>query len=385
MMKRLSSLFFVVATGLTGICATRSLLPGDSDRGKDVFRTQNCDVCHSVNGEGGRTAPDLGQGVERGFSPYVMAGLLWNHAPVMWAAMERKGVVRPELSEQQAADLFVYFFAAHYFDQPGDSKRGQGVFLVKRCVECHGIGFPLREGIQPVAAWKSLADPIALAQQMWNHSREMMAELDRAEIPYPRFSAQDMADLLAYLRGTQEPGRAGAFSPSSAESGAALFASKGCAGCHRKELALEARPTRYSLTDFAAALWNHPFRTLRNPAPLSYEEMRRLVGYLVSAQFFEERGNPEQGEKVFAQKRCGACHNDPSSGALGRPAMAGRITSFGLVAALWKHGPAMQSRMRQKKISWPRFSGSEMSDLAAYLYGYRLKHRQPMADPAPCP
>ena len=109
------------------------------------------------------------------------------------------------------------------------------------------------------------------------------------------------------------------------------------------------------------------------------------MGYLVSTQFFEERGNPEQGEKVFARKHCGGCHDDPASGAQGRSAMAGRITSFGMVAALWKHGPVMLSRMRLKKIPWPRFSGSEMADLAAYLYGYRLKQRQPVADPAPRP
>jgi len=351
----------------------------------DVLRTRNCDVCHSINGQGGRIAPDLGRGVERGFSPYVMAGLLWNHAPVMWAAMEKTGVAKPELSEQQAADLFVYFFAARYFEQPGDIRRGKRVFLVKRCGECHGVASALGAGIQPVAAWKSLADPIALAQQMWNHAREMMPALDRREIPYPRFSAQELTDLLVYLRSTQMPGRAGAFSPSSAGSGEVLFALKGCAGCHRGWLALEARPTRFSLTDFAAAMWNHPFRTLRNPAPLSYEEMRRLVGYLVSAQFFEERGDPEQGKKVFAKKHCGACHDDPSSGAPGRPAMAGKTTSFGMVVALWKHGPVMLSRMRLKKLSWPRFSGSEMADLAAYLDGFRLKRRQPPADPAPHP
>jgi mono/diheme cytochrome c family protein len=187
-----------------------------------------------------------------------------------------------------------------------------------------------------------------------------------------------------YLRRTQKSGRAGAFSPSSAEPGAELFALKGCAACHRGALALEARPTRYSLTDFAAAMWNHSFRIPENPQ-LSYEEMRRLVGYLVSMQFFEERGNLEQGKKVFAKKRCGTCHDDPSSGAPGRPAMAGRITSFGMVAALWKHGPVMLSRMRLKKIFWPRFNGSEMADLAAYLHGLRLKQRQPLAAPAPHP
>ncbi len=377
-MKPLLGVLFVVAIGVTGTCATRSLLPGDTDRGKDVFHAQSCDVCHSIGGEGGKSAPDLEQGVGRGFSPYAMAGLLWNHAPVMWAAAEKKGTAKPELSEQQAADLFVYFYAARYFDQPGDVTRGERAFLGNRCAECHGIGSALRQGVQPVAAWGSLADPIALARQMWNHSREMTSELDRMEIPYPRFSSQELTDLLAYLRSTQASARAGVFSPSSAQSGAALFASKGCADCHRGPLALEARPTRYGLTDFAAAMWNHPFRTQGNPVQLSYEEMRRLVGYLVSTQFFEERGDPEQGQKVFARKHCATCHDDASSGAPGRPAMAGRMTSFGMVAALWKHGPVMLSNMRLMRISWPRFSGSEMADLAAYLYGSRLKQRQPL-------
>jgi cytochrome c2 len=295
----------------------------------------------------------------------------------MWAAMDAKGVAKPELSEQQAADLFVYFFAARYFEQPGDARRGEQVFRAKRCVECHGGGSGLHEGIQPVSAWKSLGDPIALAQQMWNHSWEMRPALDRKEIPYPRFSAQEMADLLVYLRGTQGTGRAGDFAPGSVESGERLFASKGCAGCHRGTLTLQSRFTRYSLTDFAAAMWNHPTRATGNPSPLSYEEMRRLVGYLVSTQFFEERGNLEQGRKVFKRKHCSTCHDDPSSGAPGRPTMVGRMTSFGMVAALWKHGPAMADRMRLKKISWPRFSGAEMADLAAYLGGMELRRRPP--------
>jgi mono/diheme cytochrome c family protein len=381
MVKRFPGIVFLIATAHTGVCATTSLLPGDADRGKDLFRTQNCIVCHSIDGEGEKSAPDLGQGVERGFSPYVLAGLLWSHAPLMWAAMDKKGVAKPQLTDQQAADLFVYFFAARYFEQPGDPRRGARVFLAKRCAQCHGVGSALRPGIQPVASWKSLADPIALAQQMWSHSREMKPELDRLKVPYPRFSAAEMTDLLVYLRSTQHPARVDDFSPGSAESGAQLFVSKGCAACHRGALALEARPTRYSLTDFAAAMWDHSFRIMHNPPPLTYEEMRRLVGYLVSTQFYEERGDLKQGKRVFAAKHCAVCHDDPSSGAPPRAAMAGRMTSFDMVAALWKHGPMMLDRMRQKKIPWPRFSGSEMADLAAYLHGFALKQRRPTLAP----
>src|ERR1019366_465659 len=129
-----------------------------------------------------------------------------------------------------------------------------------------------------------------------------------------------------------------------------LFVAKGCAQCHRGTLALEARTTRYGLTGFASAMWNHPFGAMPSPEQLTYGEMRELVGYLVSMQFFEERGDPDRGRRGFADKRCIPCHDNPSTGAPARSTMAGTMTSFGMVAALWKHGPAMLDRMRRGEI-----------------------------------
>jgi mono/diheme cytochrome c family protein len=357
-------------------CATRSLPLGDADRGREIFRARRCVACHSVNGEGGKSAPDLGRIVERGFSPYSLAGRLWNHAPAMWAAMKREGIVRPELTRQEAADLFAFFFAARYFEMPGDARRGRQVFRSKRCAECHGLKAPIRPGIQPVAKWQSLRDPIALAHDMWNHSRRMRLELNRRRVPYPRLSSQELTDVLVYLRevaGT--PHRKAEFSPASAETGRRIFVSKGCVACHKGGHSLETRPTRYSLTEFAAALWNHPSRIASRLPELSYEEMRQLVGYLVSVQFFEERGDLARGERVYAAKHCGACHDNPARGAPPRASLAGRMTSFDMVAALWKHGPAMLDRMRQRGLPWPHFTGTEMADLTAYLHGAELKHR----------
>jgi hypothetical protein len=34
------------------------------------------------------------------------------------------------------------------------------------------------------------------------------------------------------------------------------------------------------------------------------------------------------------------------------------------------------NRMQRQKIAWPRFSGSEMADLSAYLHGFELKRRK---------
>jgi cytochrome c2 len=361
----------VVAGTSPALCATRSLLLGDAERGKAWFQDLKCTICHSVNGVGGKKAPDLGQGRDRGFNPYQLAGLLWNHAPRMWSAMASEGVASPALDEQQAADLFAFLYTAGSFESPGDPRRGKELFHLRRCGQCHGIGSPARAGILPVAEWDSPWDPIALAQRMWDHSGDMARALNASKIPYPLFTAQELADVLAWLRKLRPPGQAAGFAPASPESGRALVESKGCAACHRGALALEGRRTRYGLTGFAAAMWNHPFRTGYHQTPL----MRRVVGYLVAAQFVEERGNPDNGGRLFAKKRCGVCHDDPSSGAPGRSEMSGRMTSFGMVAALWKHGPAMLDSMRRRNIPWPRFTGSDMADISAYLYGLQLRRR----------
>jgi cytochrome c2 len=367
--------FLVIAAITPATCATRSLLLGDAERGKALFQGLNCIVCHRVSGVGGKNAPGLARGRNRGFSPYDMSAVMWNHAPAMWATMAKQGVTRPALDEQQAADLFVFFYAASYFETPGNTRRGRELFLARRCGQCHGIDSPVLAGVKPVAEWDSLWDPVTLAQQMWSHSRDRVRAPGRPELHSQPLSAQELTDLLAWLRSVRPPDHPAGFAPASPESGRTLLVSKGCTGCHSGALTLEAHHTRYGLTDFAAALWNHPLRAGQPQTPLSHEEMRSLVGYLVATQFFEERGDAGHGKRVFDRKRCSVCHDNPSSGAPARAMMAGRMTSFGLVAALWKHGPEMMKRMQRQKIAWPHFAGSEMADLTAYLHGLEFKRR----------
>jgi len=129
-------------------------------------------------------------------------------------------------------------------------------------------------------------------------------------------------------------------------------------------------------------MWNHPIKAPQFSPPLTYDEMRRLIGYLMSAQFLVERGEPERGRQVFLGKRCANCHDNPSSGAPGRSQMAGRMTSYGMLSALWKHGPQMLNTMQQSGISWPRLDAQEMADLTAYLHGTEFKRRR---DTPPAP
>ena len=178
----------------------QSLVTGNAQRGATLFKTQNCIKCHSVKGEGGRIAPDLGRIVGRNYSPVTMASLMWNHAPTMWATMETQGITKPKLTEQEAADLFAYFYAARYFDKPGDAARGKRVFEAKHCAECHGLTSPLPGGPNPVVQWQSLADPILLAEQMWNHGADMRAAFEKKKIKWPELTSQNLTDLLVYLQ-----------------------------------------------------------------------------------------------------------------------------------------------------------------------------------------
>ena len=95
--------------------------------------------------------------------------------------------------------------------------------------------------------------------------------------------------------------------------------------------------------------------------------MRQLIGYIWARQYFRGDGNAERGKKVFTEKSCAICHNDPASGAPKLAKGKDAYSDITIVAALWGHGPRMLDLMAQKHIDWPRFTTQQMSDLIAYL------------------
>jgi mono/diheme cytochrome c family protein len=233
---------------------------------------------------------------------------------------------------------------------------------------CHGISTPNAEGAPPVALWESLADPVVLAQQMWNHGARMREAFAAKKLARPQITAQELTDMLVYLQNLPETRHLAsnfAFPPS--DSGEALFQSKGCAGCHTGKLALEGLLRNQTLTDIAADMWNHQPSMKQPPPSFSQEEMRQIVAYTWARQYFLGNGNAERGHKVFAEKNCAACHNDPASGAPKLAQGKDAYSDITLVAALWEHGPRMLDLMNQKRLAWPRFTAQQMSDLIAYL------------------
>src|SRR5271165_204623 len=313
----------------------------DARRGGEFFRAQSCESCHAVKGGSGK-APDLGRRLDRDYTPAGIAARMWSHAPVMWAAMAKDNVPAPQVSADQASDLFAFFYAARYFEKPGEAERGKRLFQAQHCMECHSVNGSGGAVGPPVEKWEALQGPILLIQQMWNHQAQMHNEMAARGIPRPQLSSQDLDDLLVYLQNLpQTRGQDLHLELPSMGSGEAVFREKGCIDCHVGKLALENRLGDSTLTDIAASMWNHAPQ-MRQPSPvLSTSEWQQLLAYVWTKQFFATRGDAAKGHKVYESKKCGACHDDSSSGA---PALAKArepYSSISMVHVLWQHGPAM--------------------------------------------
>ena len=243
---------------LSAQAAVLPVIPGDSSRGAKIFESEQCIRCHAVNGRGGRIGLDLGRTVNRAYTPAQLASTMWNHAPVMFGAIKAAGIQTPKLTPENAADLFAFFYSARFFDKPGQSTAGKAAFDERHCGVCHGITESRAEGAPPVAQWESLADPVLLVQQMWNHSFRMRQAFARRKLEWQSLTSAQLDDILAYLRSLPETGHLVArFSNTSGQEGERVFESKGCVHCHVGPLALENRLKNMTLTDIAVDMWNH--------------------------------------------------------------------------------------------------------------------------------
>jgi mono/diheme cytochrome c family protein len=341
---------------------------GDAQRGSMILHNETfCLQCHSIRGEGNRTAPDLAQKLVSTYTPAALASVLWNHTPAMWNEMAARVVTRPLLTDAEWEDVFAYLYSLQFFDRPGDAKRGQKVFNDKECSSCHSVTLPSSGVGTGVPAWKMVDDPVALLEQMWNHATPMKGEIAEQRRQWKKLNGREFADLTAYVQSVQkipEGEAAGKFSLPEPAGGVMPFETN-CGLCHSAPT-LAAGLRNQTWMDIGAGMWNHA-PLMRTFPPISVDEMRKILAYVWELQYMGPPGNAARGQRVFEQKRCITCHNDGSTGAAKSPRPGKTFTPFSMVALGWSPGRQMHQAMMNKGVRWPYLSADDMSNLVAYL------------------
>ena len=349
------------------------------------YGDKQCGICHSVNGSGGRVAPELSG--KRPATPAMgwLSTVLWNHGPGMWRHIRQRNKPYPELNSQEMADILAFLYQASSIDRPGDPSAGQKVFNEKGCSSCHSVGGTGGKAAPELSAIAADGDPNSWTAAMLNHAGPMVAPITAALGQWPQFSGSEMNDLIAFAspsvsRTANSPHE----TPGDAQRGWSVFQSR-CIQCHsvRQQggtLGPELGPERdlpLTTAQFGSVMWNHAPAMLRQghesgipPTQLQGSEVADLLAFLASLRYFEPLGSPLVGERVFAERGCAACHGPMAEGTKigpGLKAGAEAYTTVSFTASLWRHGPKMIDRSREYGMPWPTLKATDIGDLVSFL------------------
>ncbi len=378
-----AALVFILARERQSVSTRQApYVTGDPQRGAALFfGEKQCSICHSINGAGGQTAPDLS--ATRPGAPAMgwLATVLWNHAPGMFRQIRQRKSY-PQLNSQEMADVLAFLYQAANTDRPGNADAGRKVFEQKGCIRCHSVG---ASGGKSAPELSKIGEggPDEWMRAMWNHSQSMIGPVTAALGTWPQFQGTEMNDLVAYVgQGTAAAHRS---EPAgNADRGWKVFQAR-CIQCHSVRgqggsLGPALGPEHelpLTTSQFASVLWNHAPAMVRlghtsgiAPPTIEQTEMGDLVAFLASLRYFEPTGSPFVGERVFNLRGCARCHGPSAEGTSTGPRIrtgGDAYTSVSLTAALWKHGPQMVDRMEELGIPWPQLQPSDIGDLVSFL------------------
>jgi mono/diheme cytochrome c family protein len=268
--------------------------PGDAAAGARLFREKQCQTCHSLGGKGGTHGPKL-DGYSRYASPAYLTASLWNHGKAMAGVMEALRVARPTFEKNDIPDLLAYIRSAgggveRVYVQPGNPQRGEKLFRVKRCAECHSVdgrGSKVGPNLQTTLKGSLMT----IAGGMWNHGPKMWAKMAERGIAVPALTTEEMSDLTSYLYFLQFVD-----SPGVAARGQVVYQEKRCGKCHTLPGIggtvgpdLTAAEKLKTPLEVVTEMWNHASTMEQKMLEESVEwpvfkggEMADLMAYLLS-------------------------------------------------------------------------------------------------------
>ncbi len=239
--------------------------PGVASRGRHVFLDRGCSACHQVGPiGGGEIGPDLSE-LDRFASPLVIAQAIWNHGPSMFETMREFRMSPPEFEPGDLADLSAFIRqqsrvgpVPRVLLAPGNPNRGGALFSAKGCALCHGASAQGGDGGPDLRATDLHRSAEAIAGSMWNHAGEMDAKRRQLGLRWPSLTADELADLIAFLYFLPFDDPIG-----DPRRGAEVFTARSCNDCHggaagaAPQLADLSAADAKSAAAFVASMWSH--------------------------------------------------------------------------------------------------------------------------------
>lgn len=361
-------------------------LPENPVAGGRLFMEKGCINCHPILGMGGGGAPDLGK-VKAEWTFSGIAAAMWNHTPKMDAEFKRRNIVRPQFDDEEMYQLIAFVYFLNYFGNPGDPTEGELIFFRNKCVDCHRVGAHGPEDGTSLNDFQLYRSPAFIVAALWNASQLMTEAMEEQGVPRPVYEANDILDILAFIRRDADPLEEGSpvyLPPPSSRRGAEIFRTGACIRCHsvRGEGGdigpdLGMWESKGVLSQVASAMWNHGPAMWKAMAkegvefPLfSPEEMSDLMTFFFFSSFADAPGDPERGRDIFSEKGCVACHwgGIAAGDAVGPGVSDMRLDSAAkVIAAMWNHASEMQEAVLSVEMVWPQLKSDEMVDIMAFI------------------
>jgi mono/diheme cytochrome c family protein len=349
--------------------------------GRLVFQSKGCAACHGAEATGTSSGPALRQRASLSSIPKLVIAM-WNHAPRMWTAMQELKLPYQSLNYEETSQLVAYLYISGNDDKQGDIENGARLFSgTKHCVRCHAASG--RESL--LAAGATTGTALDWTQALWNHATAMRARMRGSGLEWPSFGANDIRDLLAYVRhqnGVDRP--QSSVSAGDPDNGWVVFQQKGCIRCHSLTSDSggpgpylgpgQALPPTFS--QFGAALLNHIPQMEHAIAGQGFSwpefegnDVRDLTVFLYTLRYLEPAGSTQIGRTVFSWRGCARCHGAEAEGG-SAPSLRGRgvtFTASRLATDLWRHGSRMYERLQRDGQPWPELQESDVGNLLAFL------------------
>jgi mono/diheme cytochrome c family protein len=383
----ISITFFISAFDSTNLFiqqkqSDKKELPKNPLDGRIIFERNNCINCHSINGFGGKTAPDFNS--ENFLSgDFELITDMWNHSSKMLKMIDQLNTKQQNMNAEDFRKLRYFIAFLGYISKNGSVSKGQELFVQMNCAKCHSAGKSV-QGKITLNKSGDYASPIYLAQVMWNHAAEMHKKQESSNTKIGSFKGNEFANLAAYLESLSSSGKKNKnlMYPGNPVLGEKLFNSKNCAYCHLKEkigAPLDKINLHKSVNEIAGMMWNHS--NLMESAMLEKKfswpsfkesEMGNLIAYLYFYNTEQVGGSAEEGKKLLASKGCLGCHN---SGNPSKTIAATDIKAFDntdeFFSKLWNHIPIIEKEFYAKGKEIPKLVTGDVKSM--YLYFNRAQ------------